>query len=702
MAEAASAAQGTGGDGVPALECDLVMKGGITSGIVYPGAIAEIAARYRIRSIGGTSAGAIAAAAAAGMEFGRASGRNPGAVEKMRGVPAELGADAGGAPLLNRLFEPDKATAPLLAPVLLLLRADRASRIRGIVALAGLPLLLAALFAGGLLYAAGVRHRPGDAVAWIGVSILALLLFLLLLAAFIVLLRVRGPLAAVANDGFGFCSGMACGRGAGGAALPSLTGWLHGQIQSLAGLPADEPLTFGDLWAARLRTAARTREAAFAEALAQSGAAELALCGRDVDLKLVASDLSRSLALQFPFMPGAGNVYIRSDDLAQLFPAEVVRWMTSPAIGPALDEVPPGILPDGVRLHRLPRAADMPVLFASRISMSFPLLFSAVRLYLRRFRPAAQGGGAELLELWLADGGITSNFPVHLFDSPLPTRPTFCLNLLYPGDEVGTNAAAASGNEGEEAGAAAAGAAPLAGEDQAQHIRMARTNRSELLILRQMLPGSPIARLLAWGGRILYTARQWGDITAMGAPGYRDRIVHIRMLAGEGGLNLGMGAAQLAALDRRGAIAGRVIAERFLPGTNMDPLYGGPLRLNWSNHRFVRFRTFAAGLEDAARRFAGGWKRDFERGELPASDPAALHPNVQEMIEKAGRKGAPLPQAVGYGFSSDAQRHLAEDLVAAVRAIDDKCREEGSLAIGSPRPTLALKLRPPLDRDPQG
>ena len=47
------------------LECDLVMRGGITSGIVYPRAIAKLAETYNFRSIGGTSAGAIAAAATA-------------------------------------------------------------------------------------------------------------------------------------------------------------------------------------------------------------------------------------------------------------------------------------------------------------------------------------------------------------------------------------------------------------------------------------------------------------------------------------------------------------------------------------------------------------------------------------------------------------------------------------------------------------
>ena len=45
----------------PARECDIVMKGGITSGVIYPLAVCELAGVYRLRNIGGTSAGAIAA-----------------------------------------------------------------------------------------------------------------------------------------------------------------------------------------------------------------------------------------------------------------------------------------------------------------------------------------------------------------------------------------------------------------------------------------------------------------------------------------------------------------------------------------------------------------------------------------------------------------------------------------------------------------
>jgi hypothetical protein len=56
-------------------ECDLVMKGGITSGIVYPPLAIKLHNKgYRFRNVGGTSAGAIAAAATAAAELGGDAG----------------------------------------------------------------------------------------------------------------------------------------------------------------------------------------------------------------------------------------------------------------------------------------------------------------------------------------------------------------------------------------------------------------------------------------------------------------------------------------------------------------------------------------------------------------------------------------------------------------------------------------------------
>ena len=43
----------------PQAVCDVIMKGGVTSGVVYPLVITELAKHYRFAHIGGTSAGAI-------------------------------------------------------------------------------------------------------------------------------------------------------------------------------------------------------------------------------------------------------------------------------------------------------------------------------------------------------------------------------------------------------------------------------------------------------------------------------------------------------------------------------------------------------------------------------------------------------------------------------------------------------------------
>src|SRR3954468_4705357 len=67
--------------------CDLVMKGGLTSGIVYPNAVLALAREFRFKNIGGTSAGAIAAAASAAAALGDR--------RKQAGQAADPGGTAG-------------------------------------------------------------------------------------------------------------------------------------------------------------------------------------------------------------------------------------------------------------------------------------------------------------------------------------------------------------------------------------------------------------------------------------------------------------------------------------------------------------------------------------------------------------------------------------------------------------------------------
>ena len=70
--------------------CDLVMKGGITSGVLYPSAVREIAERFYLVGIGGTSAGAIAASVAAAAEYRRRQTGSFEGFERFEEIAREL------------------------------------------------------------------------------------------------------------------------------------------------------------------------------------------------------------------------------------------------------------------------------------------------------------------------------------------------------------------------------------------------------------------------------------------------------------------------------------------------------------------------------------------------------------------------------------------------------------------------------------
>jgi hypothetical protein len=100
------------GGGPPERECDVVMKGGITSGVVYPLAVCELARKFRLRNVGGTSAGAIAAALSAAAEHGRAA--PGGGFARLARLPGWIGAEGR----LRSLFRPDGRTRSLFRIVL--------------------------------------------------------------------------------------------------------------------------------------------------------------------------------------------------------------------------------------------------------------------------------------------------------------------------------------------------------------------------------------------------------------------------------------------------------------------------------------------------------------------------------------------------------------------------------------------------------
>ena len=151
----------------PDKECDLVMKGGITSGVVYPLAVCRLATTHHLRQIGGTSAGAIAAATAAAAEYGREAG----GFVKLAALPrwlAEPASPAARGSNLRSLFQPAPATRkPFSVATALVERGAKPAKIARLAgrALAAYPLAGVAGASPGLVLAAlGLWLGGGAAV----------------------------------------------------------------------------------------------------------------------------------------------------------------------------------------------------------------------------------------------------------------------------------------------------------------------------------------------------------------------------------------------------------------------------------------------------------------------------------------------------------------------------------------------------------
>lgn len=208
-----------------ARECDLVMKGGITSGIVYPLAISEIAKAFRLRSIGGTSAGAIAAAAAAAAELGRQRfqagelSEDPQGFAEIERLPQHLCllAASGQGTKLLALFRPQSRLRGLFDTFTAMLDARRKplGLLRAVLRHYGLAAVLGALLGGGPLWPLAFGDHGWLLWLWLLLSALVGAL----VAVAICLLRQLGR--ELPANGFGLCSGMSSSDDiAPGEALP--------------------------------------------------------------------------------------------------------------------------------------------------------------------------------------------------------------------------------------------------------------------------------------------------------------------------------------------------------------------------------------------------------------------------------------------------------------------------------------------------
>jgi predicted acylesterase/phospholipase RssA len=555
--------------GAPALDCDIVMKGGITSGVVYPGAVLSLAEQYRFRCIGGASAGGIAAAIVAAAEHARADR----GFHRLAGLPDELaGTAAGGGPFMLQLFQPDPATRPLFAALIGLLERKWGDVLRAFWRAPSAALVLAVLFAG-----LGLFGGLAAVLAVVGVFVAVVVL---VVGLALDVKRVVGRLPA--ND-FGLCR---LGPGAGSPSAPALTGWLHQRIQSTAGrTPEAPPLTFADLWAGPGETlpTAEHPDARLDRLLALSRDPS----ARAVDLQMMTTDLTHGRPLRLPspyqqhkrILEDGGTLLFDPDELRRFFPGDVVDHLVAYA-PPGSEETAAHLERLGApQLRRFPIGPDLPVVVATRMTLSFPVLISAIPLYEIDYRRAVD---PPLVRVLFSDGGITSNFPVHFFDSPLPRRPTFGLDLV-----------------GVEPGDGFDPAVPSTGVRDP-----AAVNATAYRAVRHITGLGPFFTA------IKDAMQNWRDNAQSELPGFRDRVVHLKLDKGEGGLNLTMDAGKIRELNDRGTYAGGRLLALFA-GDGTAPTE------HWNGHRWVRYRTTMSLLDRTLRSFQRGYDEPADAVTIP-------------------------------------------------------------------------------------
>ena len=672
------------------LDCDLIMKGGVTSGLVFPGAITSLADKYRLRSIGGTSAGAIAAVAAAAMEYGLQT-RTPADLEvydprfALANLPIQVLAQRTdqGSTRLEAMFSGDVGTAAMLDATKAALSGNfsglsglagplwRASRLRTALIQTGLVSAFEAV-AGGAMAGWAVHLCPTspafDAAAIIAASVASFAT-----AAWLNLVALRHQIPftraeadtlfqPIIDNGLGLSTGMTTpSHTIGGTPIPALTPWLHQTIQSLAGLPDGVPaavLTFGKLWTLGTVAKPSTNDP------------------RAIDLVLVCSDLNRLQSASFPFLPENERLFYDPREWAKLFPKPVVDAVGLNALdldgiakragllGYTASEVRKAASAHGDlgdRLRLMPYGRDIPILIAARASMAFPGLFTPVPMWLLRWvgNPDQQTERTAILSrVYLADGGLTSNFPIHLFDAAVPSRPTFALNLLYPGDDLSVEEfvkPAAAPNQGAslpspENVRTMRGTGHSVSAARYNDLIMPFANNDQVHFYKAPAAGGAIQQLLGLVVRVVETSRTWGDVSLFNQTGTRDRTIHIRLTGAEGGFNFNMSSQTIASIDKKGMKAGTVLAKRFLFAGASDPLQNDAVpALDWLNHRTVRINGFLGAQDLLADRFHGGWQAlvpPIPQRDVPPSHTLAQGKHLQLLahaLDGHGSLPAPKP-----------------------------------------------------------
>ncbi len=588
----------------PERTCDIVMKGGITSGVVYPKAIAKLSQHFTFKNVGGTSAGGIAAAATAAAEYRRVRTGSEKGFEMLEGLGDELSTVSGktNRTKLSSLFLPNPRTRRIFEVLMgsighktkkralweVLKKAVRHYYWAGFLgSLPGVSLALISFF------------WSAATITWVWIAIaiaLAIVGALIgMIAAILYQFVTRLP-----TDKYGLCSGIKDPKAKDSVDVEPLTEWLYRYLNEVAGIEGERPLTFGDLWNPRHRddevdekdvTAIEN----FAEQsdVSESKAANLEdqLADRAINLEMMTTNLTHGRPYRLPFRYDADlkenhPFYFRKDEFDALFPASVVEWMIAhPRESDPGDDSKKD--PEGTRKARreagyypMPDPADLPVIVATRMSLSFPVLLSIVPLHWQNF--TKNKDRREMERCWFSDGGVCSNFPLHFFDSPLPRRPTFSLDLTAVPDDTDIK-----------------DLVPTMPESNKPEL-MDRWNRfDEIVSVKNGFSDrGSLGKLSGFVGTLISTMQNWNDATQSCLPGYRDRITRIPLTSKQGGLNLNMERDLVKFLAGQGEASADKIIERFdIDSAEYERVMADGSRMNWDNHRWIRLRGMLASFE---------------------------------------------------------------------------------------------------------
>lgn len=718
--------------------CDLILTGGIASGVVYPWAIVELARHYRFRSIGGNSVGAMAAALAAAAEYGRCCG-NTEAFEPLRLSPLDLAEeDRAGDTRMLRLFQPDAGVRGLFDALIIGIRhfntklpgeGDANKKPRGMVPpalltirdvfgrywlwllwLAGMLVLLlpaialarhevvvagvlfatAAVFVVadylsahsrtrwrillGLLVFLGLAHlaavivlgwhlaMPAREPLWSWANLLPLLsvaacvllvglAWVLLLAGWTLLVaciavgRLARELPAFRANGYGLCSGRAQPASPGARVEEkALVEWLHEGIQRSAGREKeDRPVTFRDLW-----TAPRSMSLPAGEP--------------SIELQTFSTNVTLGRPVIWPLRDRNTRLFFSKEEWERIFPPTLLDalWDASAPYtqlgkgDPAVHDVPCGIreLPDG----------DMPIAIAARLSLSFPMLFSCVPVYAIDYEE--QPSERRLRKCLLTDGGVCTNFPIHLFDAAHPKWPTFGLMLSRR-------------------------IAPHAGEaiwlpDRHGEGRADNWSRGVPGAERDEPPPGPLRGTFGLLFGMLGTALRWNDNILSRLPHARNRVLRMALKSEEGQLHLTMSREIILRMAHEyGTRGGEKLVELFVSDS-------GEPTVHWREHLYVRAMNELRALTDHLRGYAD------------AVGAAGFNKPLAQILDDAARK-KPLRGRSGWPSDILAKKLTPQESAAlqeAVRAVAELSRvlEANERDFGPYRavPPTELRIRSPI------